>query len=696
MRKKTLIIIAVMSLICISSGLAGNSEKENKANTPSELAESMLDNFALAQKGTEKGVTTEISGHFSLFQRFLATDESDLPLNVSGLSAGRAAEFATVSSSPGVGFGLRGLFSDKSSFDFSGIFLHKDEQSYSAGLDLGRIVRLKTLATRFIHRLDHDPLTNVVSEEVDPEAHHEFPFQDSNPLDVYSTTRTEIINKTDLVIPSFPNLKIKSQVRYVHENGLQQARTLDVCTVCHIEAKTQGIDQRTRDFILGAELKTKGVVLSYAHLGRSFESKANPIYHDYTNPYRFFIYSGRQEFAHIPDSEKNTNTFKAKIDAVKNASLFGSYTLGKIKNKDNNGQANINNFLSRFRALLVKGLNLTLRFINSKYENKMDPDFSFDGSTLEANHLNKDSITVGADISYRVPRQKINLRAGLDYNKLKRTFDWATEVEEEEKDIMDKYLKETKTITYRASAAFYPSSKIQGFLRYKRKDIDKPLGVPLLAEENPLDPTTERFMSSLYTDINLLAAGISTTPTNRISIAANYFYNSSKNDQLNSSQKRNNIVLSLWYGLSNKISLTASYTYQGDKTVNNLLYGTDFGLAYEDQGVPYKRKANVFLVAFDLHPSEEFSIFSDISVTTGKANWESAGFHPSVDTSDIATYSDQDLTHYRISAGASYSFMKNMSFFGKWKYEDYKDKAFTLYADSGKYHIFYFGFGYKF
>ncbi len=690
-----------MSMFCLSFGLAGNRDEETAANTPSEIVRSMLNSFTLAQEGTAGETKAEISGHLSVFQRFLLTEEGDLPLNVSGLSAGRAAEFATVGSSPGAGFGLRAFFGDKSSFDLSGLFTDKDEQSYFAGLDLGRIVRTQFQANRFLHRLDHDPLTNVVPEEVDPATHEEFPFVDSNPLDVYSSTRTEIINKTDFVIPSFPNLKIKSQMRYVHENGLQQARTLDVCTVCHIEAKTQGIDQKTRDFILGAELKAKGVAVSYSHLGRRFDNNANPVYHDYTNPYGRFIYSGTQEFAHIPDSEKNSDTFKAKIDALKNASIFGSYTLGKVKNRNNNGEAKINNFLSRFRAILTKGMNLTLRFMNNKYDNKMNPDFSFEGTTLEANHLNNDSITLGGDFAYRIPRQKINLRAGFDYNRMKRSFDWATGVEEEEKTIMDKYLKETKTTTFRAGATFYPSSKIKGFLRYKLKNIDNPLGVPLLPEENPIDPTTERFMTSLYTDINLLSTGISVMPTNRLSLAANYFYNSSKNDQINSNHKRNNLVFSLWYGLTNKVSLTASYTYMDDKTVNNLIYGTEFGLTYEDEGVPYKRKANVFLLALDFHPSEDFSLFGDFSVTTGKANWESSGFHPTVDTSDIATYSDQDLTHYRISAGANYSFLKNVSVFAKWKYEDYKDKAFIIhgdgsYADSGKYHILYFGFGYSF
>jgi len=541
----------------------------------------------------------------------------------------------------------------------------------------------------------------------DPEAQHEFPFVDSNPDDVYTTTRTEIINKTDIVIPSFPNLKIKSQVRYVHENGSQQARTSDHCTVCHIEAQTQGIDQKTRDFIIGAEYKTKGVAVSYSHLGRSFENKTSPIYHEYTNPYGSLLFSGTQEFAHIPDSEKNADTLKAKVNAVKNASLFGSYTIAKIKNKNNNGDADIKNFLSRFRALLGKGFNLTLRYASNKYENNLDPDYAFNSDTLVANHLSKDGYTLGADASYRIPKQKIHLRAGLDYSSLKRNYSWATEVEEEEKDIMDKYLKEMKTTAYRFGVTFYPSLKIKGFLRYKGKSIENPLGVPSLAEENPVDPTTERFMTNLYTDISLFSAGISVTPANRFSLTANYFLNSGKNDQINSSQKRHNIVLSFWYALTNKVSIPAAYTFLDEKIVNSLIYGTQYEwqgqrFAREDKDVPYNKKVNIFLVALDFRPSDNFSVFGDFSVTAGKSDWESTGIEGvEVDTSELADLSDQDITHYKISAGANYFFMKNISVFGKWKYEDYKDKAFVMHAaggyeDSGRYHIFYFGFGYRF
>jgi opacity protein-like surface antigen len=81
--------------------------------------------------------------------------------------------------------------------------------------------------------------------------------------------------------------------------------------------------------------------------------------------------------------------------------------------------------------------------------------------------------------------------------------------------------------------------------------------------------------------------------------------------------------------------------------------------------------------------------------------WESSGIIPGVSTSDLAMFSDQDLTHYRISAGASYSLLNNISVFGKWKFEEYNDRAFVVhgngsYVDSGRYQLIYVGFGYKF
>jgi hypothetical protein len=139
MRKRTIVFIAIIGLLCLSPSFAETSEKENFAKAPSELVKSMLKGFSLAPEGTAEETKSEISGHISIWKRFLTTKENDLPLNVSGLSAGRAAEYATVGSYPGVGFGLRGFLGDKSSFDLSGKFYHKDELDYFAGLDLERM-----------------------------------------------------------------------------------------------------------------------------------------------------------------------------------------------------------------------------------------------------------------------------------------------------------------------------------------------------------------------------------------------------------------------------------------------------------------------------------------------------------------------------------------------------------------------------
>lgn len=700
MRKTLVISFVIIGLLAIGTSVVRSNERENTTATTSELAKILANSFTLAPSGTTETGTSSISGYLSVWQRFGVEDP---PESVSGFSAGRAAEFATSGNSAGAGFGIKGIFGDKSAFDLKGKFYDPNEQYYDASLDLGRIIRTETTVNRFLHRLDHDPLTNIHEEGVlDSEGtdlREEFPFDDQNPEGIYSTTRTEILNKTDLVIPSFPNLKIKSQVRYIHENGLQQARTLDQCAGCHVVGQTQGIDQKTQDFILGAELSVKGAVVSYSHLGRTFENNAPPNYHDYTNPYRRFIYSGKQEFANIPDSEKNADTIKAKVDAMKNASLFGSYTIAKVKNKGNNGEAKINNFQSRVRALVGKALNITLKFTKNKYENEMSGDSIYSPTTtITANHLSKDGTTFGADASFRIPNQKINLRAGFDYNTLKRDFTWSSKTGTEERDAMEKFLEETKTTTFNAGLTFYPTSKFRGFLRYKMKSIDKPFGLVIPSEENPIDPTVDRFMSSLYTNVNLLSAGLTFVPSARVALSANYFFNSSSNDDIHSSQKLNNLIFSLWYGLSNKVSLTASYTYLKDKIVNTLIFGNPVGWKYvkEDKDVPYNKNTNVFTVAVDLRPSEQFSLFGDLSLTNGKSDWTNKDLLPGRTTSDIPSLSDMDITHTRLSAGANYSFLKNMSVFAKWMFEDYKDKAFTLYKDSGSFHLLYVGFGYKF
>lgn len=609
--------------------------------------------FSLAEKESKSQNKSEFSYYIAPRYRFLASKKEDLPILVSGLSGGRVAEYQTVESSPGADFYIKGSFGKRNYLDLSGSFIHSDEQKYYANLDIGRVVRNTTYFNRFIHRLDHDPLTNV-------EDYHEFVFVDSNPTDEYITRRTEIRNRTELVIPDFPQVKFKANVRYIIEKGHQQARTLDQCFVCHIDAQTQEIDQRTMEFILGTEVNVKPVTISYSFMSRRFDDRATPLTHVYTG-LPWFAYLGEQEFAHIPDSDKTAHNVKARVKVLNEAHLFGSYTVASVKNKHNDGKLDLKNFLSRLSANLIKGLRIAVNYQKEKYDNHIE------------NTISRDTSIGVVDLFYHIPKQKINLRGKFEWQKVKRSH---FEIEETK-----------KYITY-LSASFYPSSKFNGYIRYKRKDINNPFA--MLEDESPLEPTQELLMTNLYTDVNEVICGLNLTPTSRFSLGGNLFWKSGKNEDINSKENTYNFIINMWIAPTNKLNLTASYGFLDSEIKNNLIYGTDYGYAMGDEDVPYNRKANTFLISLNFNPIEKLSFLVDFSITKGKSNFDSSDIAP-----DIAELTDLDITHTRLSGGFSYSLTKNMAFIAKYKYENYKDTAWVP-EYNGKFHIIYFGFGWKF
>jgi hypothetical protein len=517
---------------------------------------------------------------------------------------------------------------------------------------------------------------------VDPseDAQHEFPYVDNNPTDVYGVTRTEITNKTEFVIPAVPQLRFRSNARYLSRQGMQQARTFDMCKTCHIDGQSQAVNQRTMDLTVGVEARVGKATVSYSHFGRRFESRSPALIHNYTNPYRRFDFQGEQEFAHIPDSEKSSDNIKAKVDIRKGTTLFGSYTAGRMDNTDTGGRADVANFLTRLSSRLFKGLKMSVRYLSNVYENRMDGE----------HHLSKDRSGVGADVSYRSSR-KVSLRGGVEYQRLIRETPFAVGDEE-----FDRHLRERRTATYRVGAMFYPTSRFNGFVRYKTQNVSNPLGVMYLPEDNPIDPTVDRFMTSLYTDVDLLSSGITFVPTDRLSLTTNFYMNSSENADIGSSHNGKNFVFSGWYALADDLSMTASYSRLNNTTRNDLLYGSELGLARESLDVPYVREVNVFLVSTNFKPSKRLSLSGDVSYTEGRDYFTSENVLSGVDTSGIAALSDQDLSHLRISTEVAYLLGDSASLFGRYRYEDYADRAFILYSDSGSFHLAYVGVGYRF
>ena len=252
---------------------------------------------------------------------------------------------------------------DGIAFEAEGHYQFVDEQEYKAGLDLRRILTLKTDYNRFIHRLDHDELENLeahVFSTTGAGLFYDFNGDGTNNKndeiigsaavyhsdygagDDYYLMRAEWKNEAKLHIPQIPGLTIGFNHRFEERKGLEQARTMSKCSACHVVADSKSIDEETNDYMPSVTLRTGPVVLNYTFMHREFDDQSEEMTNVYnalaashlgfTNRLQFDDRTGALPYSSTPDSEKDMHTFKARWNVNRHNTFTAAVVYSQITN----------------------------------------------------------------------------------------------------------------------------------------------------------------------------------------------------------------------------------------------------------------------------------------------------------------------------------------------------------------------------
>lgn len=577
---------------------------------------------------------------------------------ISGLSGGRVAEYTTVTNSPVLSLKFASDPAQKNAARFNALYLDKDEMDFGMNLDLSRIVQNSTTFDRFIHRLDHDPLTNV-----EPEAVYEFVFVDSNPTDDYQIVRNEAITDTDIKIPYIPLVKFNMKYRYMTRKGHQQGRTLDVCTVCHIDAQTREIDQRTADLILGAEAQVKVLNVGYSHMERKFEEKGPALIHYYTDPYRIFGFQGDNPFSLIPDSKRQTDKVKARVDLPRSSSVNASYVDTNMENRDTDLTLGVKTFNGRFTGTPAKNLSFTANYRRLDYDN---PEIEH---ATSRKHYNG-----SFELFYRLPKQKLSFKGGYEWERVDRT--------NHEEHIIPR----TRTQTIRFYTNYRPNMKLNAYMRYRRVDVKHPLA--FILEESPLKPGVEQPLTILPTDENHLQIGANWTPKPTSSFFVGYLLRDRSNADINSTDDVNSVTVNFWNAPMEKVNLTLGYTYLSNKIKNTIFYGAEAPAAVPAADTPYDSTNHCFLISGNFMPTDKLTLHAEADITGSKVNFNTSN----VTAPDIGQLTDMDILQTGLGLGFDYMFHANTYVLAKYMFRKYGDDEFPL--DNGRFHLIYLGIRY--
>jgi len=445
--------------------------------------------------------------------------------------------------------------------------------------------------------------------------------EDLTPDAVFAIKRTELISKSDLIIPQLPNLVFHFNYRNEERNGDKQSIGMSKCTSCHVTGQGKKINEKTEDITAGVTGKFGLLTMDYSFMNREFREKAAaPVrYYDpalspgatvpgtyytaaqgFDNRMLYDFRSGLIRNDETPDSTKNSHIAKAKVDLPGDTSVMASYVKSTVDSKKTgessftfNGDNQVklktdyDAYGGKVTTRLGKNLSVTVRGRVEKLTND-DVGLQFDtlplvsipsygtapnqftpttASLNPTRHsiIDRDTFTGGIDATYRLPL-RTTLRLGYEYQYIDRN--------EHEFDT-------TTTNTFKVAVNSRPSKTLTARAGVTYKSINN-------AYQNPdaaLTPQTNNVMGtavgsgptygiSLYDertvaltnqpdeviDANIAATW---TPSERYSITAMYRVKSEQNDLSVSNWKQDTHSpgISIWYAPAQKVSMTLSYNY---------------------------------------------------------------------------------------------------------------------------------------
>lgn len=170
------------------------------------------------------------------------TDTSDNP--------NLAAEYESTEDSAVLDLDLS-AFGAWGSLEIEGAWVDSDDNDATVDFDISRMVRSHTSYTKFIHRLGHDPMTNLESTSTNDKAVW---YTDLDPDAEYGYSYFDLQHRTEIQIPALRALTLAVEAREQKRDGHVQAYSVSHCDTCHMYSQSHRMDERTTDGTLEAKV----------------------------------------------------------------------------------------------------------------------------------------------------------------------------------------------------------------------------------------------------------------------------------------------------------------------------------------------------------------------------------------------------------------------------------------------------------
>jgi hypothetical protein len=161
-----------------------------------------------------------------------------------------AAEYLTTDDNAALGLDFSTVGS-WGSLMIDGAWVDSDENDATLDFDIARMVRSHTSYTKFIHRLGHDPMTNLESTSTNDKAVW---YTDLDPSAEYGYSYFDLQHRTEIQIPALRALTLAVEAREQKRDGHVQSYSVSHCDTCHMYSRSHRMDERTTDGTLEAKV----------------------------------------------------------------------------------------------------------------------------------------------------------------------------------------------------------------------------------------------------------------------------------------------------------------------------------------------------------------------------------------------------------------------------------------------------------
>lgn len=577
-----------------------------------------------------------------------------------------------------------------------------DDTGNQAGLYLfDPKVSVRVDYRRFLHRLDHDPLTNMtLSEEVVAE--------DLNVGDDYAIRVQNL--KTYVKGKLTKNVKYRVNFWMLRKQGDRQAIGTQHCANfsqsggqvnrCHVLSQTQQVDWLTSQVEPVVQFRRGSLAVQYARPMRLFGQSDQVVKRSFGD-FHVYNFGGEHAYGVVPENFTQTDRIKISRDLPLASHVYGSLYAGNTHNKNRDTNRRFYGYdvrlTNRFwNHWTVTGFARVNRQLNQFPPFLVDPEGAATSDTTATGRplfsaiipqyglrqpINYRRAAFGAEANWR-PFQwtdltrRLTVNFGFERGQIARQF--ADYHVQEPATVVDQ--DETPYTSYFLGTSKRWAPTFDTFVRYKGRLTENPLvGVNLYTgETNTSRP--ER--------LHRIEVGGSWMPADNLIATANLGIENRANNSsvAHFNQDGYPLTFTLWYAPSTRWSLSAGYAHFSDWIDQDIYFpsntpGVD---AYDRRTWNYGGTGQVANLGGSYAWSSNLSLSGSVQFV-----WARNAISPFEPWPDLPQYFDVIVDRTRVTGGVDWLIRDGISAYSRYVYDNYQDLSVAY--NSGLAHMFLAG-----